>query len=145
MSPRQLYASFVQATGVRREGDSPFIFNNSPRKDFLEAFADQDGRPTERRTSIVQALTLMNGRLSVDATDLARSATLPAIADAYFLDTPGKVEVLYLATLSRRPTSEEKERSVVYVERGGPTLDPKKALADVLWSLINSAEFVLNH
>ena len=60
-------------------------------------------------------------------------------------DEPGKVEVLYLATLSRRPTAEELARSVVYVERGGPTLDPKKALADVLWSLINSAEFVLNH
>jgi hypothetical protein len=145
MSSRQLYASFVQATGVRREGETLFFFDNSPRKDFLEAFADQDGRPSERRTSTVQALTLMNGRLSVDATDLARSATLPAVADAYFLDTPGKVEVLYLATLSRRPTAEECARSVAYVERGGPTLDPKKALADVLWSLINSAEFVLNH
>jgi hypothetical protein len=145
MSPLQLYASFVQATGVRRESDSFFLFDNSPRKDFLEAFRGQDGHPAERRTSILQALTLMNGRLSVDATDLARGATLPAVADAYFLDTPGKVEVLYLSTLSRRPTAAELERSVMYVERGGPTLDPKKALADVLWSLINSAEFVLNH
>jgi hypothetical protein len=146
MSPRQLYASFVQATGVRREKDSLFIFaSNSPRQDFLEAFAGQDGRPSDRRTSIVQALALMNGRLSADATDLARGATLLAVADAYFLDTAAKVETLYLATLSRRPTAAELQRSVLYVERGGPSLDPKKALADVLWSLVNSAEFVLNH
>jgi hypothetical protein len=145
MSPQQLYASFVQATGVRREGESFLSINSSPRKDFLEAFAGQDGRPSERRTSIPQALTLMNGRLSADATDLARGGILPAVADAFFLETPAKVEVLYLATLARRPTAEECARAVAYVERGGPTLDPKKALADVLWSLINSAEFLLNH
>jgi hypothetical protein len=87
----------------------------------------------------------MNGRLSTDATDLARGGILPAVADAFFLDTPAKVEVLYLATLARRPTADERDRAVTFVERGGPTLDPKKALADVLWSLINSAEFVLNH
>ena len=63
MSPQQLYTSFVQATGVRREPEPFFAFDNSPRKDFVEAFGGQDGRPTERRTSITQALTLMNGRL----------------------------------------------------------------------------------
>jgi hypothetical protein len=146
MSPQQLYASFVQATGVRREAEPLFIdVDSSPRQDFVEAFAGQDGRPVERRTSILQALTLMNGRLSADATDTVRGGTLPAVADAYFLDTRAKIEALYLATLTRRPTAEELERLILYVERGGPTLDPKKALADVLWSLLNSSEFVLNH
>ena len=145
MSPQQIYASFVQATGVRREKDRPFNFDASPRSDFLEAFAGQDGRPLDRRTSIRQSLILMNGRLTSDATDLIRGATLPAIADAYFLDTPGKVEALYLATLTRRPSPEESSRMVAYIDRGGPTFDPKKALADVLWSLLNSSEFLLNH
>jgi Protein of unknown function (DUF1549)/Protein of unknown function (DUF1553) len=145
MSPHQFYASFVQATGVKREKEMPFSFNASPRSDFLEAFVGQDGRPLDRRTSIRQSLILMNGRLTSDATDLARGATLPAIADAYFLDTPAKVEALYLAALTRRPTPEESARMVAYVDRGGPTFDPKKALADVFWSLLNSSEFLLNH
>ena len=34
---------------------------------------------------------------------------------------------------------------VAYIDRGGPTLDPRKALADVFWSLLGSAEFVFNH
>jgi Protein of unknown function (DUF1549)/Protein of unknown function (DUF1553) len=147
LSPFQLYESVMQATGLRREPvQPPFVIGgDSPRRDFLERFASQEEKPTERQTSILQALTLMNGRLITDATSLDRGATLPALTDAYFLDTPGKIESLYLATLSRRPRPEEIERLVPYVERGGPTLNPKKALADVFWSLLDSAEFVLNH
>jgi hypothetical protein len=147
LSPLQLYDSVIQATGLQREAPQPqFVLGgDSPRRDFLERFASQDEKPTEHQTSILQALTLMNGRLVTDATSITRGATLPALADAFFLDTPGKVEALYLATLSRRPRPDELERLVPYVDRGGPTLNPKKALADVFWSLLGSAEFVLNH
>ena len=147
LSPVQLYDSLIQATGLRREPpQQPFVIGgDSPRRDFLERFAGQEDRPTDRQTSILQALTLMNGRLVDDATSLDRGATLPALADSYFLDTPGKVEALYLSTLSRRPKPEELERLVPYVDRGGPTLNPNKALADVFWTLIDSAEFVFNH
>jgi hypothetical protein len=55
------------------------------------------------------------------------------------------VEVLFLSTLSRMPTDEEHAKLVPYVESGGATKDRRKALGDVLWALLNSAEFVLNH
>jgi hypothetical protein len=147
LSPLQLYESLMQATGLPREPVTPGIVigRDSPRGDFLERFASQEERPTERQTSILQALTLMNGRLVDDATSLDRGATLSGVADAYFLDTAGRIEALYLATLTRRPRPDELERLVPYVERGGPTLNPRKALADVLWSLLGSAEFVFNH
>jgi len=137
----------LQATGLQREVQQPgfVIAGNTPRSEFLERFTSQDEKPTEHQTSILQALTLMNGRLITDATSIDRGATLPALADSYFLDTPGKVESLYLAALSRRPRPDELERLVPYLERGGPTLNPKKAMADVFWSLLGSAEFVLNH
>jgi len=147
LSPLQLYESVLQATGLKREDPVPpfQIGGDSPRRDFLERFASQEEKPTDRQTSILQALTLMNGKLVTDATSIDRGATLPALADSYFLDTPGKVEALYLAALTRRPRPEELERLVPYVDRGGPTLNPKKALADVFWALLDSAEFVLNH
>jgi hypothetical protein len=146
LMPQQLYDSVVQAAGIRREPDlPPFQLNDSPRKDFLERFSSQEEKPGEHQTSILQALTLMNGRVMVEATSLERGGTLPAVADAYFLDTPGKIEALYLATLSRRPRPEEVERLEPYIDRGGPTLNPKQALADVFWALLNSAEFVSNH
>jgi hypothetical protein len=87
----------------------------------------------------------MNGRLMNDATSLERGGTLPAVADSYFLATPEKIEALYLAALARRPRPEELDRLVPYVERGGPGLNPKTALADVFWALLNSAEFCVNH
>jgi hypothetical protein len=31
------------------------------------------------------------------------------------------------------------------VDRGGPSGDKDKALADVFWVLLNSSEFILNH
>ena len=39
----------------------------------------------------------------------------------------------------------EAARLVPYVESGGPSKDPNKALADVFWMLLNSSEFILNH
>lgn len=146
MTPAQFYESYVRATGIRRERELPaFVFTNSPRRDFLERFAQQEEHPAEQQRSILQALTLMNGRFATDAASLERGGTLPAVADSYFLTTAEKLDALYLATLGRRPRAEESARLCDYIDRGGPTLNPKQALADVFWALINSAEFTLNH
>lgn len=52
------------------------------------------------------------------------------------------VEELFLATLSRFPAAEERRSALDHVRSRS---DRKKALADVLWALINTREFVLNH
>ena len=78
----------------------------------------------------------MNGPLIASATSLETSDTLAAVAEAPFLDTPGRIETLYLAALTRRPRPDELARLVPYVERGGPSGDRSKALADVFWALL---------
>ena len=108
-------------------------------------FANYSDKKTEYQTSILQALALMNGRLTADATSLTRSGTLAAIADSPFLDTEGKLNALFLATLSRKMKPNEAARLVRYVDGGGPSKDGDKALADVFWTLLNSSEFILNH
>jgi hypothetical protein len=131
LAPEQIFSSLTQATGM--SGVTP---------DLAARFArQQTERPRDGQTSILQALTLMNGKFIDDATGLERSETLAAVASAPFLDTAGKVETLYLAVLSRRPRPEEKARLVKYVENG----DREHALADVFWTLLNSGEFLLNH
>jgi hypothetical protein len=142
LTAEQLFASLAEATGYR-EGGVPQAASRA-RADFLARFASQD-RPTESRTSILQALSLMNGRFIADSTSLERSTTLAAVADAPFLDTAGRIEALYLATLSRAPRPEETGRLVAYVNSGGPRQDQRAALADVFWALLNSPEFILNH
>jgi hypothetical protein len=115
------------------------------RERFVELFTNRDEKPTEGETTILQALALMNGPLMANVTNVESSDTLAAIAEAPYLDTPGRIETLYLAALTRRPRPEELERLVPYVERGGSAGDRSKALADVFWALLNSPEFRFNH
>jgi hypothetical protein len=135
MTPEQVVDSLTLATGYRSD--------NSTRADLLTMFTRLD-RPTEAQTTIVQALGLMNGRFVADATTLAESGTLRAIHDAPFLDTPGRIDTLYLATLSRYPSAEEKSKLLTYVDHAGAGKSAE-ALADVFWFLLNSSEFIVNH
>ncbi|MFO0843805.1 MAG: DUF1553 domain-containing protein [Gemmataceae bacterium] len=152
LTPEQLYDSVAMATGFQEAARGGGFYDaGGARSEFLTKFANGADRPTETQTSILQALTLMNGRVVTSATDLKRSETLAAVIDAPFLDTAAKVEALYLAALTRTPTAKEVSRMAAYVEKGGTAQTGKKqerraeALADVFWVLLNSGEFVLNH
>ncbi len=81
LSADQLYDSLVQATGFYEppppRNAKPFAAD-SARVDFRNKFAEEGKQQGERQTSIVQALALMNGKLTTDATGLERSKTLNA-------------------------------------------------------------------
>lgn len=148
LTPNQLYDSLAQATGTSLsfQSSNPFIFGNQNEEGlFQETFDDGGTTITNRETTILQALALMNGQLTATATDINQSRTLAAVAGAPFLSTEGKIEALYMSALSRRPTDEEQNRLKAYVESGGPAKNKNQALADVLWALLNSSEFLLNH
>jgi len=150
MTSDQLFASIVQATGFReprRPAQRGVVLPDltSAAAEFRSRFADQAVPRTEAETSILQALALMNGKLISDATDLEKSETLVAVAEAPFLTTAERIETLFVATLSRPPQVDESAEFAAYVEGGGAAKDPKRALADVFWALLNSAEFALNH
>jgi hypothetical protein len=148
LSPEQFFDSLAEATGFWEESRQAARPDrqppNSPRAQFLAKFSHQE-KPTERQTSILQALALMNGQFIDDATSIERSKTLAAVVDAPFLNTEQRIETLYLAALSRKPRAEELARLMKYVTLGGPKGAQKDALADVFWALLNSGEFMLNH
>ena len=87
----------------------------------------------------------MNGRFVNQQTHMDRSQFLAGVIDAPFLDTNGKVEAMFLATMSRKPTPDEIDKHGSYIDRGGVSGDKRKAVTDVFWSLLNSSEFMLNH
>jgi hypothetical protein len=148
LTPEQLFDSLALATGYREEvpaaARAAFGFTKtSPRGQFLAKFAG-GGQRTDAQTSILQALGLMNGAWITRQTDPEQGETLVAVADAPFLDDAGRVEALFLATVSRYPTAAEREKFVRHVTQDGPA-GRKARLADVLWALVNSQEFLLNH
>jgi hypothetical protein len=146
MSGAQLFESLSLASGQRDTTNiQQRIFSfNQPRGIFLDQFTDQDKR-TEYHTSITQALTMMNNQFIATASNPENGPVLGAIVASSFMSNKAKIEALYLAALSRKPTKAESDKFVRYVERGGVSGDSKKALGDVFWALLNSTEFSFNH
>jgi hypothetical protein len=87
----------------------------------------------------------MNGQLIAGATSLTQGETLQAVLDAPFLDTAERIEILFLATLTRRPTTDEMTRMKDLVDQADSEPKRQQAIADIFWALLNSSEFVLNH
>jgi hypothetical protein len=141
LSPEQLYDSLVLATGYRPDPISGAAFGEvSRRAAFLAPFDDPNNQPVDFQASIQQALIMMNGKFTEEATSPTHSATLAAVVGGKS-PMERRIEELYLITLSRRPRPEETRRLIDYAATG----ESKQTLRDVLWSLLNSTEFVLNH
>ena len=117
---------------------------NSSRAAFIQQFGTPVGRNTEYQGGIPQALTLMNGGLISGATGLSSSGLLQTL-EAPFFTNKERIEVLYLATLSRKPRSSEWALLDGYISDDAKGNELQEGLADILWALLNSAEFTLNH
>lgn len=133
LSPEQIFESLAQATGIRDE---------QARQEFQEQFTTDASMPIDTQSTILQALTMMNGSYIAAATDVSRSATLTAVAEFPGFDTRQRLETLFLASLTRLPSDEELGGFAHYIDTAE---DPKQALADVFWALLNSTEFLVNH
>jgi hypothetical protein len=150
LSAEQLYDCLIEAMRRRETvvpGGARFssIQGFDPvRQTFLARFRAPGQGATEYEGGVPLALTLMNGATTRQATDLSQSDLLVAL-DAPFFSNEERVEVLFLSTLSRPPTSEEREQFVSYVEKGQSGTGRRQALSDILWALLNTAEFALNH
>jgi hypothetical protein len=114
------------------------------RAAFVNSFRAPTTGPTEYLAGIPQALKLLNGRLVDDATDLERSDILAAL-EAPFLTDRDRVETLFLATLSKPPSPEIAQKFEAYVAVHKETEAKRRALGNILWALLNSAEFAVNH
>ena len=126
----------IQAWSYKIE--SPTMDAFSRPNSSSDCHCERDTKP-----SIVQALHLMNSRLLQEKlTSTAATARVQGLTDSQ-LSPEEIVTELYLACYSRQPTGEEtKIATAVFSVEGAKR---RGAIEDVLWSLLNSAEFVFNH
>jgi len=146
MEVEQLYDSLIIATNAHKSGSRNFDAAEQQRQRWLGEFItlfgdDENDSSTSFNGSIPQALMMMNGPLVTQATSLDRGSFLAEIASSPGSDVD-KVKDIYLATLSRYPNGRELS-NIAKLFRSSPN----KALAyqDVLWALLNSNEFIVNH
>ena len=148
LTPEQFFDSLAEATGYYQpfRTDNPFVIDaDSPRGRFLELFRDENESPLMKETTILQALAMMNGDFVDNATTLDNSQTLRAVVDFPLMSNDERLETLFIAALSRRPTEGEKASFGKYITDGGTSGNAKEAFADIFWALLNSSEFLLNH
>ena len=119
------------------------IWTNRVPSLFLDTFGRPDPNqdpPCERTrdTAVVQALHLMNSS-SVQEKLSAKEGRVAALADSP-MSPRGLIEEIYLLAYCRLPT--DQELAVADELFRGPVVDRRAAVEDLLWALLNSAEFV---
>jgi hypothetical protein len=147
LSPEQLYDSIIEAVvGPAGHSEPPYQpgqmfggpMTGNPRADFLAKFASTERRH-ESQTSILQALFLMNGKFLNEK--LRNNPNIAILANEG--PPERRIRMLYLMTLSRPPREEESRRLIAFLTQEGA--DPRERLTDILWAIVNSGEFRLNH
>ncbi|HET6880024.1 MAG TPA: DUF1549 and DUF1553 domain-containing protein [Pirellulales bacterium] len=148
LTAEQLYDCLIRATRsgetaavAAQPGQPPML---DARQQFVARFNMASSESTDFVAGIPQILALMNGPLTGEATDPARGGLLKAL-EAPVFDDRDRVEALFLSVLSREPTDAEQDKLVRYVAQGGESGDRRQALADLLWAMLNSPEFILNY
>jgi hypothetical protein len=125
------------APGLERFGDMS-------RQAFVDQFRAPTDAVTDYHAGIPQALTLMHGSLIQNATDLSTSGLLSSLAAPFFTDEQ-RLDTLFLSTLSREPAKAERDVMLKSIAAAKSDDDRQRAYGDVLWALLNSAEFTFNH
>jgi len=154
LTPEQLYDSFMRLAppneaayrwnGGDANNMAAMLDEDPNRVEFVRRMRPPPGEATEYRAGTLQALMLMNGQTTARVTAPQESRLLGAI-DAPFLSDAERVDALFLATLSRLPSDEERTLFVEAIAEGSTPTERRQALSDSFWALLNSTEFAFNH
>lgn len=139
--PDQLFDAFEQSLHLPISRIDP----NSPRwsgakQELVNRLSESGQRsPDDYAAGIPQALLLMNGRMTSEATNVETSRLLRAVIDSPFMNNSEQIDTLYLAILSRRPTADESKA----IEQFLASASRQDGMSNLVWALINSPEFAL--
>jgi Protein of unknown function (DUF1549)/Protein of unknown function (DUF1553) len=110
-------------------------------KTFLRTFGQSNREQFDRQPggSILQAMSLMNSPF-VNKKVLAENGSRVEQLVNSAKSNAEIVDELYLATLSRLPSAQEKQLAVSWLEK-----DRKQGAEDLQWGLLNKLDFVFNY
>ncbi len=145
MEAEQLFHSLQMLARTPSEERGSILASVQDRHSWLGQVNQKMGDDEDSETSaldggITQSLLLMNGGLMKQATD-AQAAVLKKVT-ASKMSAQAKIDHLFLAALSRRPTKKE---SAAIGEILKVRNNEAAALQDIWWALLNSNEFILDH
>ncbi|MCH2201528.1 MAG: DUF1549 and DUF1553 domain-containing protein [Fuerstiella sp.] len=148
MEAEQLYDSLIVATNAHQSGNTGWDKQERQRRRWMQQFVvafdnDENNEATTFNGTIPQAMMLMNSELTQKAVNAEEGSFLHQV-----LSRPGsdgkKLQQLYLAAFSRRPTRSEISRARRLFRVYGKT-GQVAAFQDLFWALLNSNEFIMVH
>ncbi|QDU04699.1 EF hand [Gimesia chilikensis] len=141
----QIFTAITQVFGVddlqadRSAGNRRFQRSRSARGQFSSLFTfDPSTSQDEITGDVPQALFMMNSEALNGMLGANRSTKLAQIARDY-PENKAAIQELYLLTLSREPSAKELEICEDYFQQAERR---ETALEDLMWSLLNSSEFI---
>jgi hypothetical protein len=150
LTPEQFYDSLMRSSlSSTGTSNAPTRQNlgsfDVARQTFVAKMQSPSASRLDYDAGVAQVLLLLNGPEVTSATTSPASGLLAAL-DAPVLSDRERVEILFLATLSREPREQELLQSLARLTRAtADNIERSTALGDILWALYNSAEFSLNH
>lgn len=147
MSPEQLFESIMTATQYEaaQGKDARRALRDQWMNRLINNFGDDEGNEVTFNGTVVQALLMMNGNDINTAIGSGDKGTVGMATIKHRGASSGVIDELYLHTLNRPATPREKSalQSRMIPIRG--ERDPRAVFSDLLWALLNSNEFMLNH
>ncbi|WP_417395225.1 DUF1549 domain-containing protein [Gimesia chilikensis] len=141
----QIFTAITQVFGVddlqtdRSAGNRRYQRSRSARGQFSSLFTfDPSTSQDEITGDVPQALFMMNSEALNGMLGANRSTKLAQIARDY-PENKAAIQELYLLTLSREPSAKELEICEDYFQQAERR---ETALEDLMWSLLNSSEFI---
>jgi len=130
---------------VGRRGDSDYaskVFGRSPRDSNCDCSASIE-------PNLLQAIYMQNDKEVLAAIDRKggwldeiRARIKKASGGKAAIDSAALIREAFLRTVGRPPTAAEAKRSAAHLDLVG---DPVEGLHELLWSLLNTREFITNH
>lgn len=141
----QLFASLLELSGLEQDrnvsvGRGPQQRSrNNPKAAFTSLFSFDPSTPQEDLIgTIPQSLFMMNSRIIEQMVSAQGNSSLARIVQKYS-DDEDALRELYLLVLSRDPSDKEIKTCSEYLN---DTENRNEAFEDIMWSLINSSEFI---
>jgi hypothetical protein len=145
MQAEEVYNSLVQAAQIRKKSATAAEVEQARRAwlgQFQRNMATDDAQEESHFKGLRQSLILMNGDLTRQAVSTQHAGLLKTLSTSN-MSFAKKVNHLFLSALSREPTRREQRvaETILANSRGHEAT----ALEDILWALLNSNEFILDH
>lgn len=144
MQPEQLYESLLVNTEAASRGTYEEQERQKSRwlQQFNRAFGtDEGGESTDFNGTIPQVLMMFNGEMINEATKASGGSVIEQLV-ASKGSPREKINRLFLAGLSRKPSSQEARMATSLIESQA---NLGEGLRDLWWVILNSNEFIFNH